>query len=229
MLEVKNITKLYNKNAGIQDLSIQVEPGDVVCLVGPNGAGKTTAIKCIAGLLESQEGKVILNGSDINLPKTRKNIGYMQDILDFYDNMTVYEVLDMIDKIKLGGKFHREIDVYLKKYDLYNVRNTTVRLLSMGMRRKLTIIMALLGNLELIILDEPTNGVDTLGIIFLKEDIKNLSQKGKMILLSSHVLDFVSVVCNRAIFLKEGKVIEDIRDLEEKFIRLEEIYRNIYC
>lgn len=229
MLEVKNITKLYNKNAGIQDLSIQVESGDVVCLVGPNGAGKTTAIKCIAGLLESQEGKVILNGSEINLQKTKKNIGYMQDSLDFYDNMTIYEVLDMIDKIKLGGKFHREIDVYLKKYDLYNVRNTTVRLLSMGMRRKLTIIMALLGEMELIILDEPTNGVDTLGIIFLKEDIKKMSEKGKMILLSSHVLDFVSMVCNRAIFLKEGKVIEDLSDRDEKFIHLEEVYRNIYC
>ena len=141
--------------------------------------------------------------------------------------MTVYEVLEFLCTVKFNGKYYEEIDLYLAKYDLYNKRNIKITKLSVGMKRKLSIIMAIIGNPEILILDEPTNGVDTAGIIQLKQDLINRQHQNKIIIVTTHVLEWAEKICTRTIFLKDGKIAGDyLTDNLKK--SLEELYEDIY-
>lgn len=226
-LILDNITKLYDKDHGIKSISTRLKPGEITAFVGPNGVGKTTLVKSIAGLLPLSGGNVLLSGLSTADRACRPKIGYMQNDLSFYDNVTVYEVLDFICRIKFAGRFHKEIDLYMHSYELYERRNSLVRELSMGMKRKLAIIMALIGTPQLILLDEPTNGVDTYGIIRLKEDLIQRSREGCIIVLTSHVLDFLEKISTRCIFIKDGRIAQDIR-LDGNEFDLEQIYGQLY-
>lgn len=226
-LVINHITKIYDQNHGIKSISVTIGEGEIVAFVGPNGVGKTTLVKAVAGLLRVSEGNVLLNGVDTSHRECKIQIGYMQNDLKFYEKMTVYGILDFICKVKFDGKFGEEIDVYLKKYELYQQRNTYIGELSLGMQRKLSMIMALLGTPKLILLDEPTNGVDTAGIIQLKNDLLRCAKEGSIIILTSHVLDFVEKICTRCIYLKDGRIVRDL-NLEDKEICLDKIYEEIY-
>lgn len=222
-LEVKNVTKLYHKGNGINDLSISLKPGEITAFIGPNGVGKTTLVKAVAGLTRISSGEIMLSGISTLKREGRAKIGYMQDDLGFYDKMTVYEVLDFVCEVKFDGRYQEEIDDYLKKYDLWEKRNVLIHRLSMGMKKKLSIIMALLGRPELMIFDEPTNGVDTFGIIRLKNDLIESASQNSIVIVTSHVLDWVEKLCTRCVFLKAGAIEKDIClqnggwDLENEF------------
>lgn len=226
-LIINNVTRLYDKEHGIKSISTVVKPGEIVAIIGPNGAGKTTLVKSIAGLLQVSEGDITLSGISTSDKICKPQIGYMQNDLEFYDRLTVHEVLDFICKVKFHGNFHEEINPYLQNYHLFEQRNSFIHELSMGMKRKLAIIMALIGCPKLILLDEPTNGVDTYGIIRLKEDIKQCSQNGSIVILTSHVLDLLEKVCSRCIFLKDGTIAKDLL-LHENDVCLEDLYEKIY-
>lgn len=226
-LEVRNVSKTYQNHCGIKNLSIFIKQGEITAIIGPNGAGKTTLVRSIAGLARISDGEITLSGISTSKREIRARIGYMQEELGFYDKMTVYEVLDFICKVKYGGHFHEEIDDWLKKYDLYEKRNVLIRRLSMGMKKKLSIIMALLGRPELIILDEPTNGVDTFGIIQLKRDLIQSASQNSTIIVTSHVLDWVEKLCTRCVFLKAGEMERDIC-LENGNWDLEKEFKTIY-
>lgn len=227
VLILQNVTKLYDDHHGIQSISSVIHQGEILSIIGPNGAGKTTLVKCIAGLLQPSEGSILLSGVSTSERKCKPQIGYMQSNLDFYDKMTLYEILDFICKVKYQGEFRDQIDFYLNKYALYEYRNSDMNRLSFGMKKKFSIIAALIGTPKLILMDEPTDGVDTFGLLQLKDDFIRCSQKGSIILLTSHVLDFVEKICTRCIFLKDGNVAEDIT-LEENGIDLERIYEKLY-
>lgn len=228
-LEVKNVTKLYPNQCGIKGISTTVRGGEIVSFVGPNGAGKTTLVKSIDGLSRIAEGSILLNGNLTSEPISKSQIGYMQEDLSFYEKMTVYEILDFMCKVKFKDQYYETIDDYLIRYELYDKRNTYIDKLSLGMRRKLAIVMALLGDTQLVILDEPTNGVDTAGILQLKHDLSKRVKQGAIVIITSHVLDWVEKICTRCIFLKEGEVVEDIevgtRDLENEYQRVYDLVK----
>lgn len=226
-LILDNVTKLYDDNRGIKAISSVMHQGEIISIIGPNGVGKTTLIKCIAGLLQPSEGLILLLGVSTFERKCKSQIGYMQSNLDFYNKMTLYEILDFVCKVKYKGEFRDDINFYLKKYDLYEYRNSYVNELSLGMKKKFSIITSLLGTPKLILMDEPTNGVDTFGILQLKDDLTKCSQKGSIIIITSHVLDFLEKVCTRCIFLKDGIVSKDIL-FKEGRIDLEQIYEKLY-
>lgn len=227
-LLIDNICKLYDGRHGIHSISAQIKAGEITAIIGPNGVGKTTLLKAIAGLLEVSQGNISLMGTDMTSRECKKNIGFMQENLSFYSDMTVYQVLDFICKIKYNGKFRDEIDMYLKKYQLFDYRNALVSTLSLGSQKKLAIIMALIGTPKLLLLDEPTNGVDTSGIIQFKNDLLRCAQEGCIVIVTSHVLDFLEKISSRCIFLKDGTIAEDI-DMNKAGIGLEEVYAKIYC
>ena len=118
ILTIDHMSKLYDKQHGIKSISATINSGEIIAFIGPNGAGKTTLVKSIAGLLTLSKGQILLNGISTSSRVCKPHIGYMQNTLDFYEQMTVYEILDFICKIKLEGKYHNEIDAYLKKYEL---------------------------------------------------------------------------------------------------------------
>lgn len=223
-LEIKNVSKLYPNQCGIKGVSTTIHGGEIVSFVGPNGAGKTTLVKSIAGLSRVSEGSILLNGNSTLEPIIKAQIGYMQEDLSFYEKMTVYEILDFICKVKFKDQYYETIDDFLIRYELYDKRNTYITKLSLGMKRKLSVVMALLGNTQLLILDEPTNGVDTAGILQLKHDLLKRVEQGTIVIITSHVLDWVEKICTRCIFLKEGEMVEDIavgtRDLENEYQRI---------
>ena len=226
-LIIDNITKLYDNNHGIKSVSATINPGEIAAIIGPNGVGKTTLVKCIAGLLQVSEGTILLSDISTSSRNCKHQIGYMQNDLDFYYKMTIYEILDFICKVKYAGEFREEIDPYLKKYNMYEYRNSYISELSMGMKRKLSIIISLIGTPKLILLDEPTNGVDTYGILQLKDDLTKCSRKGSIIIITSHVLDFLEKICSRCIFLKDGMISQDI-NLADNKVDLENAYEKIY-
>lgn len=147
--------------------------------------------------------------------------------MNFYRKMTVYEIMDFICQIKFGGRFQEEIEPYLKRYELFEQRNSYVSALSMGMKRKLSIIMALIGTPKLILMDEPTNGIDTYGILQFKNDLIRCIQQGSAVIVTSHVLDFLEKICTRCIFLRDGVIVQDIQ-ITDNSQDLDSIYQKIY-
>ena len=163
----------------------------------------------------------------VPIVKCRNKIGYMLENLDFFEKLTVYEVLDFLCMVRFDGNYYEEIETYLKRYNLYDQRNSKIMKLSLGMQRKLSIIMTLLGNSRVMLFDEPTNGIDTAGLIELKYDLLKQKEMGGIIIITSHMLDWVEKVCTRFIFLKSGKINTDlnINDVKDN---LENIYKKIY-
>ena len=224
-LEIHELTKQYAKGTGISRISFTVNAGEIVALIGPNGAGKTTLMKAVGGLCRLSGGEALLN----NVPtfQCRENLGFMQETLDFYEKMTVYEALDFLCAVKFRGGCREEIDHYLKAYQLFEQRNLRISRLSLGMKRKLSLIMALMGDCPLLLLDEPTNGIDTAGLIQLKRDLLRRRDQNGIVLFTSHVLDWAEHVCSRSIFLKTGEIAADCR-MEEMHPPLEKLYENLY-
>lgn len=225
ILEICDIIKLYNKNVGIKDISLKINPKDIVAVIGPNGSGKTTLVRAIGGLSRIDKGSILLEHNPTF--QCRAEIGYMPEELQFYEQMTIAELLEFICTVKFSSKYSEEIDRYLKSYNLYTCRNERISKLSLGMKKKVSIVMALIGNSKLIILDEPTNGIDTESMIQLKSDLRMCRQQNKMVILTSHVLDWVENICNRYIFLKEGKIVGDF-SREELSSSLENLYQQLY-
>lgn len=229
MLEIKEISKYYGKNRGIMALNLNCKAGEVVSLIGPNGSGKSTSLRGIAGIMRLDEGKVLLDGNDTMFPATKKDIGYLPEKMSVDGKMTPYEVLEMVNVLKndsFYGSEEESIQMMLHDFDLWKERHSKIRHLSVGMRKKLGIIIAFMGFPKLIILDEPTNGVDTKGIITLKKYMQRAKKKNCTILVSSHILDFISTISTTNIFLKDGRVAKILRCTEG--VDLEEVYKSLY-
>lgn len=224
MLEVKEITKLYSDGLGIKEISFCAKEGEIVSFIGPNGAGKSTILNIIAGALYPDKGDVFLGDENVKDSKTKKDIGYMPDNISVSPKIKMKELLYIISDYKYAGEYKSEIDRAIKDYKIEKYSNKTFRQLSMGTKKKMGMIIAFMGNPRLIILDEPTNGVDTEGILKLKENILRAKQKGSIVIISSHILDFVSAIADRNVFLKNGKI-EKIADEAEN---LEKVYESLY-
>ena len=211
MIEVQHVTKRYGAVKALDDISFTADSGEVVGLLGPNGAGKSTTMNIITGYLGAGEGNVLIDGVDIlEHPKQAKaKIGYLPEIPPLYVDMTVRRYLEFIfdlKKVKLPKKEHiAEVMTIVKISD---VERRVIRNLSKGYRQRVGLAAALMGNPPVLILDEPTVGLDPKQIIDIRKLIKSLGKK-HTIIFSSHVLSEVSAVCDRIVMINNGRIVAD--------------------
>ena len=222
IIEINKLTKNFGKHRGIENISFNVSKGESFGFLGPNGAGKTTLIQMIAGISEPIEGEVKLDGQNTLSRKCKSRIGYALELSDNKTKQTILQFLNMVCDIKFGGKYKEDINSFLRDFELENDKNTRLSECSLGMKKKVGIIASFIGYPKLILLDEPTNGVDTTGLIVLKKHIENAKMHDCIIIVSSHVLDFVERVKDEIIFLKNGHIVAG------KGVTIEEQYRNLF-
>lgn len=210
MIEVKNLTKRYGDHLALDDISFTVGDGEIVGFLGPNGAGKSTTMNIITGYLSSTEGQVLVDGVDVleNPLEAKKKIGYLPEIPPLYVDMTVEEYLTFVCDLKHipAGKKEETIDQVSKLARVQDVKGRLIRNLSKGYRQRVGLAQALVGNPEVLILDEPTVGLDPKQIIEVRDLIKNLSKK-HTILLSSHILQEVQAVCDKLVIINHGRIV----------------------
>lgn len=224
MLKLENVTKRYGHKDGIHNINLVLEESLIYALIGPNGSGKTTLLESVVGLNCIESGKIELNGENTRARKSKSKIGFAVDTQNSYPNKTIAELMDMVREIKFTGKFYEHQVELLKSFDLWEYRNQLYKECSLGMKKKLGIAISFLGNPPLILLDEPTNGVDTNGILTLKKYLYDAKNRNCIVLLTSHVLDFVSSISDYNIFIKNGSIEQFVKNDGE----LEQIYRQIY-
>lgn len=210
ILKVENLSKKFGKKEILKNVSFELNAGDILAFIGPNGAGKTTTIKCILGLQRLSSGKVTINGYDIkkNFVKAIRKVGSIVESPDVYMYLTGYENLKLQASLYPNIK-EEELMKVIKLVGLENRIEDKVSKYSLGMRQRLGIAISLVHSPNLLILDEPTNGLDPEGIKELRELLLNLAKNGMGILISSHNLSELESFCNKVCILSKGKIIEE--------------------
>lgn len=211
MIEVKNLTKRYGSHCAVNNISFEVGEGEILGFLGPNGAGKSTTMNILTGYLSATEGTVSINGHDIlDEPNAAKsNIGYLPEIPPLYPDMTVREYLSfMYDLKKCALPRAKHIAEICKVMKIEDVYGRLIKNLSKGYRQRVGMAQALIGNPPVLILDEPTVGLDPKQIIEIRSLIKTLG-KHHTVILSSHILSEIEAVCDRIIILNKGKLVAD--------------------
>ena len=207
-IEIHNLSKSYGTKQVLDDISFQVNKGEVMGFLGPNGAGKSTVMNIITGYLVANSGKVYVDGIDIseNPLEVKKKIGYLPEIPPLYTDMTVLEYFEFVYKLK-GVKESREKHLrdIMNKVHIYDVRRRIIQNLSKGYKQRVGLAQALIGNPQVLILDEPTVGLDPKQIIELREVISGLA-KERTVILSTHIMQEVLAVCDSYIIINKGKV-----------------------
>lgn len=206
MIEISNLSKKFAKLKVLDNISLSCKQGECIALIGPNGCGKTTLIKCILGMVIPSEGTIKFKENLIsNNFEYRKFIGYMPQIGRYPDNMSIGQILDMIKEIR---KSEMKLDEELfHKFQLKDLLNKKMRTLSGGTTQKVSATLAFLFNPDVLILDEPTAGLDPLASEILKDKIIAEKQKGKLILITSHLLSELDDLVTQIIFMQDGNVI----------------------
>jgi ABC-2 type transport system ATP-binding protein len=211
MIEVQNLTKRYGSLCAVDDISFRVEEGEILGFLGPNGAGKSTTMNILTGYLSSTSGIVKINGHDIleEPNEAKANIGYLPEQPPLYLDMTVKEYLNFVYDLK-KCKFNRtkHLAEICKLMRIEHVFNRLIKNLSKGYRQRVGFAQALIGNPPVLILDEPTVGLDPNQIIEMRTLIKNLG-KHHTVILSSHILPEVEAVCDRIVIINGGKIVAD--------------------
>lgn len=221
MIEVKNVTKKYGSFVAVDDISFTINDGEVVGFLGPNGAGKSTTMNIITGFIEQTEGNVVINGFDTvkKAKKAKKEIGYMPEGVPLYTDLTVKEfVTYMAELRKISKKEKKEnVQKVLKETGLEEMQNKLIKNLSRGQKQRVSLAGTLVANPKILILDEPTVGLDPKQITEIRSLIKNLG-KSHTVILSSHILSEVSQICDRVIIINKGKIvaIDTPENLEKK-------------
>lgn len=210
MIEVKNLVKKYGNHLAVDHLDFRLEPGKIYGFLGPNGAGKSTTMNIMTGYLGATEGAVLIDGHDIlkEPEEAKKHIGYLPELPPLYTDMTVQEYLEFAAELKRIPKGEREsaIEEVMKLTKLMDVQMRLIKNLSKGYRQRVGLAQAILGFPDIIILDEPTVGLDPKQIVEIRELIRNLSKKHTVV-LSSHILAEVREVCDYILIISKGKLV----------------------
>ena len=210
MIEVENLTKKYGSHVAVDNLSFRVERGMIYGFLGPNGAGKSTTMNMMTGYIAATSGTVKINGYDIlkNPEQAKKSIGYLPELPPVYPDMTVYEYLRFVAELKKVKKNERQaqIEDVMKQTQIEDVKGRLIKNLSKGYKQRVGLAQAIIGYPEVIILDEPTVGLDPKQIIEIRELIRELAKK-HTIILSSHILSEVSAVCDHIMIISKGKLV----------------------
>ena len=221
MIEIQHLTKQYGDHIAVDDLSISIEAGQIYGFLGPNGAGKSTTMNIITGCLAATAGTVTIDGYDIfeQPDEAKRRIGYLPEQPPVYLDMTPLEYLRFVGEAKglHGAALRRNVESVMERTQITGMRNRLVKHLSKGYRQRVGIAQALLGDPQIIILDEPTVGLDPLQIIEIRDLIRSLGQSHTVI-LSSHVLSEVAAVCDRIMIISHGRLVA--ADTTENLSRL---------
>lgn len=209
MLVVKELSKSFKKNLAVDNISFTINEGSIVGLLGSNGAGKTTTIKTIAGLLRKDKGEILIDGSSNTSIAAKKKFSYIPETPELYDMLTVKEHLQFIAHAYNVSDWQEKSIQLFHRYDLLDKQNKLAKELSKGMKQKVSICCGLLPDPELYFFDEPMIGLDPKAIRETKTIFKELSQRGKTIFISTHLLDSIENLCNRVMVMKSGKIIAD--------------------
>ena len=229
MIEVKNVTKKYGSFVAVDNISFTISDGEVVGFLGPNGAGKSTTMNMITGYIEQTEGNIIVNGFDTikKSKKAKKEIGYMPEGVPLYTDLTVKEfVTYMAELRKVDRKAKKEnVQKVLKETGLDQMQNKLIKNLSRGQKQRVSLAGTLVADPKILILDEPTVGLDPKQITEIRNLIKKLG-KTHTIILSSHILSEVSQICDRVIIINNGKIVavDTPENLEKKVSDSNKVY-----
>ena len=215
MIEIKNLTKKFNKFTALQDINLECKKGHSIAFIGPNGCGKTTLIKCILGLNVVESGNILVNGNSVkNDFLYREKIGYMPQIGKYPENMTIGQTIKMIqDNRKNVENIDTEL---LEAFELPKLYDKKMSTLSGGTTQKVSAVLAFMFHPEIIILDEPTAGLDPLASEILKNKIIKERKNGKLIIITSHLLSELDDMVNEIVFINEGKILvhQSVEDLK---------------
>jgi Cu-processing system ATP-binding protein len=204
MIEVKELYKTFGKVEVLKGLDLSIKKGGIFAVLGPNGSGKTTLIKCVLGMVIPNKCIIEINSeSIIKKHQYRNNIDYLPQIANFPSNLTVNELIEMIKNLRSKSTYDTEL---IKIFRLENFLDKKLGNLSGGTRQKVNLVLAFMFDSELVILDEPTTGLDPISLIQLKEIINKEKEKGKTILITSHIMSFVEEVADEIVFLLDGKI-----------------------
>jgi Cu-processing system ATP-binding protein len=218
MISIEHIGKKFKRLNALDNVSAQFDKGQVVSLIGPNGSGKTTLIKCILGMVKPASGKIFIDDQLINGdPTYREKIGYMPQIGRYPDNMKVGQLFSMMKNIRNATEDKLDNDLIIK-FNLVSIFDKPMRTLSGGTRQKVSAALAFYFNPPILILDEPTAGLDPLSSEILKEKIIAGKKRNKLVLITSHVLSDLDELTTHVMYLQEGKLqfFKDIKTLREE-------------
>jgi len=227
VLELKNVTKLYKNGRGAEDISFALAPGEVLGLLGPNGSGKTTTMKAIAGLVRVNRGEISVCGIDAITyhEEAMRHTSCLIEAPALYEHMTCQRNLQMAARF-YGHVDESRIHEVLSIVEMYKYRNDKVRSLSLGMRQRIGLAAALLSSPELLILDEPANGLDIEGMVLVREVIKAAAAKGSAVLVSSHLANEIQQCATKVAVIHGGKLlgIRGMYEILQSFASVEDFF-----
>lgn len=235
MIEIKNVSKTYNgTKKTLENITFNVNDGEIFAFIGRNGAGKATMIKLIVGILDFESGEILINGKSIKESpiECKKDIAYVPDNPDLYENMKAIDFINFIcDMYNTPLITRREnIAKYSKMFEIENNLNDDISSFSHGMKQKVALISALAHNPKVLIMDEPFVGLDPKAVYDMKELMKQMAKEGKTVFFSTHILDVAEKLCDRVAIIKNGKIVKtgnmkDVKgdeSLEQVFLELGE-------
>ena len=207
-IEVKNLSKFYGQQAAVNDISFSIQKGEIVGFLGPNGAGKSTTMKILTGFIPATSGEVKICGMEVDIDalETRKKIGYLPENNPLYLDMYVREYLEFVGKIYKVPNLKARIDEMIQQVGLEVEQNKKIGMLSKGYRQRVGLAQAIIHDPEVLILDEPTTGLDPNQLVEIRELIKRIG-KSKTVMLSTHIMQEVEAICDRVIIIKSGKIV----------------------
>lgn len=235
MIEIKNVSKSYNgKTKALDNVSFKVPNGKIFAFIGHNGAGKTTTIKSIVGILDFEEGDILINGKSIKKSpiECKKQMAYVPDNPDLYENMKAIDFINFIcDMYEVSKEVREEnINKYAKMFEMQEKLDDYISSFSHGMKQKIALIAAFVHNPDVLIMDEPFVGLDPKAVFDIKEVMKDMCKQGKTIFFSTHILEVAEKLCDRVAIIKQGKIVKignmkEIKgdeSLEQVFLELDE-------
>ena len=234
MLEIKNVTKKYGEKTAISNISFNVNNGEIFAFIGHNGAGKTTLIKSIVGIHDFDEGDILINGVSIKKDpiKCKKEMAFVPDNPELYENMKAIDFINFVcDMYEISEEKRRQnIKKYAKMFEIEDNLNDTIDSFSHGMKQKIALISALAHEPKVLIMDEPFVGLDPKAVFDVKTIMNEMSEQGKIIFFSTHILDVAEKLCSRVAIIKKGelitvgdmKEIKGDKSLEKVFLDLED-------
>ena len=213
MLEARQLTKYYGAVRAVADISLHVQPGEILGCLGPNGSGKSTTVKMLTGLIEPTRGEVLFAGARIkdDLTGYKRRLGYVPEEPNLYPYLSGFEYLQLVGTLRgiTSQSLDKKTDARLDLFALHAQRHSPLGSYSKGMRQKILIIAALLHDPEVLVLDEPLSGLDVSSALVLRNLMQTLARAGKTILYCSHVLEAVEKICSRVVIVYRGRVIAD--------------------
>lgn len=235
MIEIKNLTKIYNgEKKAVDGINIEVKDGEIFAFIGHNGAGKTTTIKSMMGILNFEEGDILINGKSIkdNPIACKKEMAYLPDNPEMYDNLKAIEYIDFIcDMYEIDESTRaKNIEKFSKIFEIEDNLGDLISSLSHGMKQKIALIAALSHNPKVLVLDEPFVGLDPSAVYSLKKIMKEMTKHGACVFFSTHILDVAEKLCDKVAIIKDGKIVafgtmsevKGNKSLENVFLELDD-------